>query len=300
MPSYSSFPATRFPFTDTAQALPDGRRAGVLSAYTPEQQPRVIYTNSATEYWGQGRAAALTHTSLDGQSDIALPPNVRMYYLAGTQHTESAVPPPTGIGQLPGNPTPQRNVMRALLRALHRWASMDTPPPASAYPRLSDKTLVPIGEVRFPTIPGVSDPRTIEGPADRAGTRRLPLPFLVPQVDADGIDLAGIRVPELAVPLATTTGWNFRSARAGNPTSIVALAGAYIGFPRTRAERQAGKDPRRSIEERYRGRDDYLKRIRAAADALAKQGLLLTEDAPDVVDRAGRLWDYAVGRVPPE
>jgi hypothetical protein len=290
-PGYSSFPATRFPFTDAEQALPDGSRRGVLSSYTPEQQPKVFYTNSATEYWGQGRAAALTHTSLDGRSDLTLPANVRNYYLAGTQHVEGGLPPQAGNGQQPGNPMPQRQVMRALLRAMHRWVSADTPPPASAYPRLSDKSLVPVADVRFPAVPGVTDPRTIEGPGYATSGAVTPLPFLVPQVDADGNDIAGIRVPELTVPLATTTGWNFRSPRIGNPSSILALAGAYIRFPSTRAERTAQKDPRRSIEERYRGREDYLERIRDAADALARQGLLLAEDIEDVVERAGRNWD---------
>lgn len=293
MPGYSSFPATRFPFTDAEQAGPDGRRGGLLASYRPEHLPKVLYTNTPVEYWGQGRAAALTHATIDGAADVPLPENVRSYLLAGAQHTEGAFPPGGGAGQALGNPMPQREVMRALLRALHRWASDDVRPPDSRYPRLADGTLVKAGDVRFPALPAVADPRTIEGPGHGAPGRVSPLPFLVPQVDTDGNDVAGVRVPELAVPLATTTGWNFRSERTGNAKTIVALAGSYLPFPRTRAEREARHDPRRSIAERYDSREDYLRKIRGAADALVKQGFLLAEDVSAVVERAARHWEYA-------
>jgi hypothetical protein len=122
------------------------------------------------------------------------------------------------------------------------------------------------------------------------------LPFLVPQVDADGNDVAGIRVPEQAVPLATTTGWNFRAARIGNPNTIVALTGSYIPFARTRAEREATGDPRRSIEERYPSKASYLARIRAVAVDLVKSGFMLEEDLEFSVQRAARHWDWAATR----
>jgi hypothetical protein len=121
------------------------------------------------------------------------------------------------------------------------------------------------------------------------------LPFLVPQVDADGNELAGIRVPEVAVPLATTTGWNFRAERIGNPSTIYALLGSYMPFPRTRAERELKHDPRPSIAERYKGREDYLQRIRAAAVDLVKQRFLLDEDVDNTMQRATRHWDWATG-----
>jgi hypothetical protein len=293
MPGYSAFPATRFPFTDREQPGPRGQRGGILAGYRPEHQPKVIYTNTPVEYWGQGRAAALTHTSFDGSADLALPDNVRMYLLAGTQHGEAAMPPTAGQGQELGNPMPQRNVMRALLRAMHKWVTTDARPPESRIPRLSDRTLVKAADVRFPTVPGVSNPRTIEGPGLVVDGRNIMLPFLVPQVDADGNDLAGIRVPEQAVPLATTTGWNFRSERIGNPSTVLALAGSYIPFAKTRTEREARQDPRRAIEERYSSRANYLGRIRAAADELVKDGYLLKEDLDDVMERATAHWEYA-------
>ena len=287
LPGYSSFPATRFPFTDAEQR--DGeRRGGLQAGYTAAQQPKVIYTNTPVEYWGQGRAAALTHTAIDGSRDLTLPDNVRSYLLAGTQHGEAAFPPPAGQGQALANPTPQGDVMRALLRAAHRWVTAGTPPPASRVPRLADGTLTPVAALRFPAIPGAGDPRITEGP-------RAPLPYLVPQVDADGNEIGGVRVPEVAVPLATTTGWNFRAERIGNPTTTVALLGSYFALPKTRADRQARNDPRPSIEERYGSRQDYLGKIRAAALDLVRSGFMLDEDIELAVQRAERHWEWAAG-----
>jgi hypothetical protein len=123
----------------------------------------------------------------------------------------------------------------------------------------------------------------------------VPLPHLVPQVDADGNDLAGIRDPEVAVPLATTTGWNFRSPGIGNPGDIFQTLGSYIPFPPTRAIRESTGDPRPSLEERYRGVDDYLQRVRAAAMDLIRDRYMLEEDLGAVLARARRHWDYATG-----
>jgi hypothetical protein len=292
-PGYSSFPATRFPFTDLEQRNSQGTRDGILAAYKPDQMPKVIYTNTSVEYWGQGRAAALTHTTIDGKSDAMVPDNVRIYLLAGTQHGEAAFPPSFGAGQAMGNPTPQANVMRALLRAAQQWVVSGVRPPASRYPNLRNKTLVPVTGLKFPEIAGLGDPRIIEGPGQVINDTFSALPFLVPQVDADGNELAGIRVAEVAVPLATTTGWNFRAERIGNSTTIVALLGSYVPLARTRAEREARRDPRPSVEERYKGRDDYLQKIRAAAAALVKERFILEQDVEDVVQRATKHWDYA-------
>ena len=294
MPGYSSFPATRLPFTDTAQDRGDGDRRGVLSAYTPEQQPKVFYTNSSVEYWGQGRAAALTHTSLDGMSDVRLPDHVRMYLLSGSQHGPAAFPPRQGQGQALPNPTPHAPVMRALLRALHLWVTKGAAPPETRIPRLADGTLVRVTEVRFPAIPEVSDPRGIEGPGLPSGERVTLLPFLVPQVDADGNEVAGIRMPDVAVPIATTTGWNFRNRFVGNPGETYPLIGSFFPFAASRAQREAAHDPRPSVQERYRRREDYVKKSDAAIDALRKGGYLLDEDLPALRERAAALWDYVM------
>jgi hypothetical protein len=302
------FEPTRFPFADAEETDVDGSRAGLLSRYRPDQLPKAFYTNTPVEYWGGGRAAALTHVSVDGTRDLVLPDHVRMYVLAGAQHGSGPFPPSTNLtprasaldarallGQELSNPTPQITVLRALLRALHAWASDAVAPPPSRYPRLVDGTLVRIQDVRFPALPHVADPRRIVGPARRVDGKIVPLPHLVPQVDADGNDLAGIRDPEVAVPLATTTGWNFRNASAGNPGDVFQLLGSYIPFPRTRAVRESKGDPRLSLEERYRGVDDYLQRVRAAAMDLIRDRYMLEEDLDAVLTRARSHWDYATG-----
>jgi hypothetical protein len=188
--------------------------------------------------------------------------------------------------------------MRALLRAAHAWANQGTRPPHSRYPRLRDETLVAVSALNFPRIPGLRDPATIEGPGQRRDGRFVALPFLVPRVDADGNDASGIRVPDLAVPLATTTGWNFRSPQVGNPDTLYALLGSYVPLLRTRASRDVRRDPRPSIEERYRTKDEYLRKIRGAATSLIRARYLLQEDLAGVLDRANAHWDYATRTSP--
>jgi hypothetical protein len=153
-------------------------------------------------------------------------------------------------------------------------------------PKLSDGTLVSVEKVAFPMIPGVQSPRIIQ-PGHQDGKA---LPLLVPQVDEDGNERAGIRLPEIAVPVATYTGWNFRSQSIGGTKDLVSLMGSSIRFPRTRADRDAAKDPRRSIEERYASRDAYLTRAREAADRLVKAGYLLADDVPQLMRRAEEQW----------
>ena len=118
-----------------------------------------------------------------------------------------------------------------------------------------------------------------------------PLPLLVPQVDADGNERAGILMPEVAVPLATYTGWNFRRPAIGAPERIVPLLGSYVPFPRTADEREAQRDLRRSIVERYPSRDTYMSQIARSAASLVKDGFLLEEDTLPVTRRAADHWD---------
>ena len=300
------FTATQFPFADVEQVDIDGTRGSMQARYRPEQRPKIFYTNTPVEYWGGGRAAALTHTTVDGTRDLELPDNVRVYFLAGTQHIVAPFPPVRSPpvsgtadpaarsgGQQLNNPTPQNNVMRALLRALYEWETAGTLPPPSQYPRLGDRTLVTMDAVKFPALRAVADPRGITGPARLIGGKVVPLPHLVPQVDRDGNDLGGIRDPEVAVPLATTTGWNFRDPSIGNPGDIYQLLGSYIPFASTKAARQAAGDPRLSLEERYRGVDDYLQRIRRSAMDLIRRRYLLAEDLDRIVERAKKHWAFA-------
>jgi hypothetical protein len=294
---------TSFPFADAAYRDPisgvvdgllENKRAGTL-------QPRVFYTNTGVEYWGGARAAALTHTTPDGTADIALPANVRSYFFAGTQHTPGAFPPASGAVQQLLNPTDYWWSVRALLVALDQWVRDEVEPPASRYPTRAAGTLVDATDLAFPQIPGVQLPTTLSG-----GTRTenvlieggaaagAPLPLLVPQVDADGNEQAGIRLPEVAVPLATYTGWNFRSRETGGSHLLRPLLGAYIPFPRTRDTAEAG-DPRKALGERYRDGGHYLSLIETSAADLVKERYLLAEDVPAIMKRAAAHWELATG-----
>src|SRR5262245_40491334 len=265
--------ATAYPFADAAVRDPvSGAAEGLLdNPRARSNQPKIFYTNTSVEYWGTGRAAALLHTTPDGSADLPLPDNVRVYLLAGTQHGPARFPPTVSNGQQPDNPVDHGWVMRALLLAMQRWVNAGTAPPPSAYPMLKDGTLVKASAVAFPAIPGVASPGGLTaGPrignpliAGGAGAG-APLPLLVPAVDEDGNERAGIRMPEVAVPLATYTGWNFRNASIGASGDLVSLLGSSIAFPLTRAAREAAKDPRRSIEERYGSRDAYNARLEQA------------------------------------
>ena len=299
------FGALKFPFTDAPERDDATNRTdGLLSKYAADQQPKIIYTNSSVEYWGTGRAAALVHTSIDGKSDLTLPANVRVYHFAGTQHGPAAFPPRAALGdgpnargvgaQLP-NPTPHTIGLRALVMALDRWVRDGSEPPASKYPRLADGTLTTVDALKWPAFGNIPSPKLIPEPRRAHGDGASGAwPFLVPQVDEDGNELAGIRLPDQAVPIGTLTGWNFRTPASGNPTAIVPLLGSLIPFAKTPAER--GTDPRKSLEERYRGKADYLGRVTEAGLALVKQGYVLREDLPFLLERAAAGWDWGSQR----
>ncbi len=297
--------ATAFPFADAAMRDPvGGATEGLLENPRSSHPPKIFYTNTPVEYWGTGRVAALVTTNPAGTADITPPENVRVYFIAGTQHSPARFPASIGNGQQVDNPVDYWWTMRALLLAMNKWVKEGTPPPASQYPRLQDRTLVPASAVAFPAIPNVTSPRTLTAGARTANPllaksgAGAPLPLLVPDVDADGNERSGIRLPDVAVPLATYTGWNFRQPKIGAPNELVSLLGSTIFFPATRAAREAAHDPRRSIEERYASRDQYLERVQAAADALVRTGYLLVDDEPRILQRASDQWDLVTAPPP--
>jgi hypothetical protein len=310
-PFYNTFyPTDIFPFTDLEQTDPEtGLTDGILArAMKDRVAPKIFYTDTSYEYWG--RSASLIHMNIDGQKDAALPDTTRMYFLTGGQHGPASFPPPKNHAQNITNPNDYRWAMRALLVAMDRWVRDGAEPPASLYPRIAQDTLVPLGAVQFPKIPGVSLPVHIQkayrvdyGPEFR--TQRIvtveppkvgkAFPILLPQVDGDGNETSGLRMPEVQVPLATYTGWNLRSPEIGAPEEMFSMQGSFIPFFRTKAERDLRRDPRPSFEERYSGRAQYIEKIEAAARGLAAHGYLLEADIPDIVEHSATEWDYLNG-----
>lgn len=250
--------------------------------------PKILYSNSAYEYWGA--AASLVHTNLDGTADLAPVSTSRVYMFAGGQHGPSRYPPSKERTQNLANPNDYRWALRALLVALVKWVEEDREPPASRYPSIQNRDLVPFAKLDFPHIPGVNLPPRVHTPArllDDSEPPKLGPEYrtLVPAVDKDGNDRAGIRMPEIEAPVATYTGWNLTAS--GELTNN---SGSFIPFTKSRQEREARGDPRLSLDERYASRDEYLKRFRAAAVSLAKQGYLLERDVDAVAAHAERLW----------
>jgi hypothetical protein len=308
------YPVDLFPFADAPARDPvTGETAGLLDrAAASRTVPKIFYTNTSYEYWG--RAASLVHTTPDGARDLALRDDVRVYFLAGLQHFSPPFPPAPErepelrSRELP-NPNPVAWLWRALISDLDAWVDRGAAPPPSVYPRIADGTLVPLPAWRFPKLPGVRPPRDAQrayhldfGPEFRGGvaTREPPrvgepFPVLVPQADADGNDRGGVVLPELAVPLATYTGWNLRDPSIGAPDARVSFLGSYLPLARTAEERRRRGDPRPSIAERYAGREEYLGRYAEAAAALVRARFLLPGDLPDVLERGRAEWDYAVG-----
>lgn len=216
--------------------------------------PRMVFVNTATDYFSL--RASLARTGGAGGQDKPVPANVRIYDIAGASHVliggASQCNYPYAI--LDWHP-----VMRATLLALDRWVAAGTPPPPSAL---------------MPLRPAGADSMALRAPAHLREAL-----IQVPVVDQDGNATGGVRLPDLAVPLGTHAAQNA-------PLSVLcSLAGGYVPFAATRKERDAANDPRPSLAERYTGRNGYASRIRAAARALERSGLLLREDA-DIIVRA--------------
>ena len=302
------YPSDIFPFTDEPET-DGGVTDAILARATKDGVvPKIFYTNGSYEYWG--RAASLIHITPDGKRDAPPAPNTRIYYLAGTQHGPNAQGART-ITQNSPNPSDYRFAMRALLVAMNSWITDGAAPPESQIPHIAKDDLVTPGALAFPKIPGIGRPKdpyfawhldfgpdfrskgivTLEPP--RVGK---PFPILVPQVDVDGNETSGIRLPEQMVPLATYTGWNLRDPKIGSPEVIYNMVGSMIPFARTRAEREQSGDPRPSIEERYRTREAYLRAVEQAAKPLVRDRLLLERDVPKITEKAGARWDSLMNR----
>jgi len=211
------------------------------------------------------------------------------------------------LGQRPQSPLPVKYFWRAMIANMDAWVRSHTAPPESSYPKLSDGTLVALRDYNFPDIPGVQKPheanvayRLDYGPNWRAGILSVQpprvgaaFPVLVPQVDADGNERDGVRLPEITVPLATYASWNLRDPSIGAPEQRVSFEASYIPFPKTRGDREKTGDPRTSVVERYSGHDDYIARFTKATDDLVKQHWILPEDRDALIERGEQEWKQA-------
>jgi hypothetical protein len=293
----------RFPYANVMTADPitdktDSRYAKCAETHTC---PFAMEIFSANEYWV--KAGSLMTTDPTGTKDLSDSPFTRIYFISSMQHgTGNSAS--KGACQQFQNPLDSQAVQRALFTAMDKWATTGTLPPPSQVAKLADGTLVKPDQAStgFPRIPGVTytgfkttryllnygkdfyatgiptmNPPVFAAPYQDNPSNGPIYPSFVPKTDADGNDVAGLRLPEVQVPIATYTGWALRAAPQTDDGCEG--SGQYILFPKTKADRLASGDPRMSIEERYGTIETYSARLQEAIDRLVRSGFLLPADA---------------------
>ncbi len=302
-----------FPFTSDEQTDPlTGQTDGILRR---QRQlggvPKIFTTNTSSEYWRAD--CSLIHTDPQGTRDVEPPDEERIYFIAGHQHGSGLpiVTDTTPIGARGANSfnmVDGSTALRAFLINLDRWASEGIEPPPNAFPRLADGSAISREAALewFSSLPGMAllDPALLPrlrrldlGPQAFDGIAQLPaatgeaFASYAPALDADGNEVVGIRLPDLTVPVATHTGWVPRHPSTGGAGQLLDMMGTTLPFPKTPREREERGDPRASIAERYRDRDDYIAQARAAAEALAAARYILDEDVDLVVELAAKRYD---------
>ncbi len=264
-------PGDEFPFTYETLTDPISKKTDGWLMRCRQQKacPKIMHWDSGTESW-QGRNSLVVGDPL-AKKDVPVPDNVRLYYFSSTQHGPTDKPD-RGICQQLTNPLSYMETQRALIVALHAWPQQTVQ--------------------GFPNVPGVrylgrpNDLSINDGtiqPANHVKGKEYPL--LVPKVDKDGNEIAGVRAVALQVPLATHAGWNLR-AKGFIENELCYLNGQYIPFAKTKEEREKTGDPRLSIEERYKDQSDYVQQVSRAARTLVDERFLLPEDAERLIAEA--------------
>jgi hypothetical protein len=291
-----------FPFANVSTLDPisftvDSRLARCTATNTC---PKVAEIYSANEYWV--KAASLLHTTPDGKTDLPDSPFSRIFFISSHQHgTGNAAN--KGVCQQFLNPLNSAPIQRALWIDIDQWIDGTAPPP-SAIPHLAEGTLQPPkpqAGMGFPSIPGVTytglkttryrfnygptyyfngiptiNPPVITSPYEDNLANGPIYPSTIPKTDSDGNDIAGVRLPDVAVPIATYTGWALRSGAQANDGCE--SSGQFIPFPATAAARIASGDPRTSVAERYPTFGSYYNKVAAAIQDLVNRRLYLPED----------------------
>ena len=294
-----SWAAERYPFTFVAIPDPFTEKVDAMLK-RPSSDPLIMHTHTSTEYWQ--RHGSLNHTDCRDGGDVELPDSTRMYWLAGAPHGPATMNP-GWIGEAAPNSISPGPMLRACLVSMDRWATDGLVPAGNLLPSQTASTLGSPSEVlkRFPEIPGLRLPADASqmpyynyGAAfDRGLLTVLPpeavpgqsYPIQVPDIDADGNDLSGLRYPDIEVPLGTYTGWAVRKQGFGGPDTL-SNSGSFIPFARTKAQREVSGDPRPSVEERYVSHEAYVSAVTKVVEGLLKKRLLLDEDADRFLEAA--------------
>jgi hypothetical protein len=299
------FPFANVTTTDPFTGVRDSRFARCERSHTC---PVAMEIYSANEYWV--KAASLLHTTPDGARDLRDSPFARNYFISSHQHGTGNAASRGNCQQLQ-NPLNSAPVQRALWIAMDEWVTEGRRPPRSSVPTLRDRTLaapLPQSAMGFPQIPGVTytglkttryrfnlgpgfyetgiatiNPPLITLPYENNPANGPIYPSFIPRTDADGNDIAGVRLADVSVPIATYTGWALRSGPQANDGCE--SAGQFIPFAKKKADRVASGDRRPSVEERYSSLADYSGRVAAALQRMVDRRLLLCEDFPAELSR---------------
>ena len=304
-----------FPFADDDTTDPLTERTDGLLRCQRELSavPKIIHTNTAAEYWRGD--ASLVHIDASGRKDLDATEETRIYHFAGAQHVPGPLPQSHewldgSRGLYAANVVDYAPLLRAALINLDRWTTDGTKPPPNRHPRLDDGTAVTrvelLGAFDAALVVKRPDPERLPvlrevdlGPEAHRGVGRYPVregreyPCFVSDVDADGNEVAGIRLPDLTVPVGTHTGWNPRAPETGAPDQIMSMQGFSKFFAATTESRETTGDPRASLNERYQDRDEYLDSVREEAMKLAADRYLLDEDIEIVVEACADRYDAA-------
>ena len=309
---YSTFfyPTDVFPFTSVRTTDPaNGRRAGLRDDLRSSRDTKVFYVDGGHEYWG--RAASLTHTTLDGERDVGFLPTERRYVISSAQHSGPAGWPLPDTGRIAGthairgDPLDQRLALRSLMSSLIDWVTLQKDPPASVYPTLGDRTLVRPANLQFPKIANLPVARTPHQPYHMdfgaewsRGVIDLeppvlgaPYPLFVSRVDSLGNELGGIRSIEILAPLATYYPWQLRSGMPAATDRLASFRGTFVPLPKTEAERRTERDSRPSIEALYGNKERYLKRVDEGIASLIAHRFLLPQDSTTARNRMIDVWE---------
>jgi hypothetical protein len=302
------FPSSSIPTDDIEAAKKEGLMDKLAKR---KSNAKIFFVNTGAEYWRGD--ASLIHTTSDGKNDLESPANARVYHLSSCMHGPG-IWPPTDTQDVDGmrgqnllNSIDYTPLMRALLVNLDNWVSKDINPPQSQHPKISDGTAVNPNSLRekYIKIPmsfpeHFSFPRKMNFGNDEDVINKLPpeqgkfYGSLVSDVDDDGNEIAGIKHPDVAIPLATSTPWNLRHEDVGAPYQIIGLTGGPRGstVPFKKDKTDDSEDDRLSISERYSSKEEYLKLISEYSKELIKEGYLLEYDLENILDRSGSRWDY--------
>lgn len=280
------YPVLQFPFTyPVLDDAVSGRHDGILLRCSLSNTcPKIIQADSEFEFWGS--QASLVTTDTAGHP-IEMPPNVRLFMFTGTPHGNlwNAVATTRPDCSLPLNPNNGAPSLRALLVAMQAWIADDLSPPASRYPSRAQGTLVTKTQA-YPAIPGLLYQgqqmkaqwivQTPEGPDASAD-----YPLFVPLAGQDGNAAAGIRLPIVAAPRATYTGWNPIHGLAGSQDLCTQMGGVLPLHPHA-----TPGDPRPALDQLYPTDAAYVDAVRSAAEDLVAARLMLPSDAEESVKAA--------------